>query len=216
MDGEGRIGPLSYDVEAVDGGVDPDRPIILGGVVSAGLLVVSLVLGWFSYGWIADAHVMTRGFPLALVVIALGVTAWASRGLRPRPRRHAFLVVTGVALLCALLANRGLGTIKPALPQVRRSIDSIAVPAGFRLLDERTHGDRMCHRGCPTVIRRYAAPVTDPDPVSTFVVAMEAEGWRPPPDIDPTQATIASRGGMTAQLGEKEPHVVEITVQRDS
>jgi hypothetical protein len=216
MDDEGRVGPLSYSVEAADTGIDPDRPIIVGGITTAALLVVSLVLGWFTYGWVADARLITRGYPLLIVVVALGLTAWTSRGLRRRPRRQAFLVVTGIALLAALLVNRSLGTIKPALPQVRQSIDSAPLPPGFRLLDERTHGDRFCHRGCPTVVRRYAAPVTDPDPVSTFVLALFADGWQPPADVTPSQATIATRDGITVQLGEKQPHVVEVTAQRNS
>jgi hypothetical protein len=216
MDGEARVGPLSYDVHPADGGVDPDRPIILGGLVAVGLLLLSLILGWFTFGWVADARLITRGYPLLIVAGAVGTAAWTARGLIPRPRRQALLAVTAISLLAALLVNRGLGTVKAALPQVRQSIDSIALPAGFRLLDERTHGDRFCRQGCPTVVRRYAAPAADPDPVSTFVLALVAEGWRTPDGVEPSQATIASRHGITIQLGEKEPHVVEVTVQRDS
>jgi hypothetical protein len=216
MDGEGRIGPLSYDVSAADAGIDPDRPIILGGVTAVGLLLLSLVGGWFALGWITNSQVVTRGFPLAIVVVPLLVTGWLGRRLRARPRRNSLLVVLGAALLCAVLANRSLGTIKPALPQVRESIASVHLPAGFRLVAEETRGDRMCHHGCPTVVRRYAAPETDPDPVSTMVLAMFAQGWEPTSDVEPSQATTAQRGDINAQLGEKSPHVVEITVQRDA
>jgi hypothetical protein len=216
MDGEGRVGPLSYDVSAVDTTSDPDRPVILGLLISVAGLILALVGGWFALGAIENAKIVTQGFPLAILVVALGSAAWTSRRLRRRPRRNALLFVLGISALAAFLANRGLATIKPAMPQVRHAIDSVPVPAGFRQVDEEQHGDRFCHRGCPTVIRHYSAPVSDPDPVSTFVQAMEREGWQPPDGIDPTQATIARRGDITIQLGEKEPHVVEVVAQRDS
>lgn len=216
MDGEARIGPLSYAVDPADGGVDPDRPIILGGLVAVGLLFASLVLGWFTFGWVADARLITRGYPLLIVAGSVGTAAVAARGLMRRPRRQALLAVTGISLLAAVLVNRSLGTVKAAMPQVRRTIDSVTLPAGFRLLDENTHGDRLCHQGCPTIVRRYAAPVADPDPVSTFVLTLVGEGWRTPVGVEPSQATIAYGHGITIQLGEKEPHVVEITVQRNS
>jgi hypothetical protein len=216
MDVDRPIGPLSYEVDAPDGEASAERPIIAGGLVAGLGLVVSLVAGWFALGFVDNPGLVVRGFPLLIVVLAVGVAFVRSRGLLRRARRIALAVVTTIALASALLTNRGLGSIKEALPQVRYAIDSVDLPPGFTLVSEATHGDRFCRHGCPTVERRYAAPPTDPDPVSTFILAMFAQGWEPTSDVEPRLATIAARGNVTAQLQETEPHIVDITVQRRS
>jgi hypothetical protein len=216
METEGRVGPLSYEVHAPEGETSAERPIVLGGLTAVGMLLVSLVAGWFLLGWIADARVVTRGLPLLLIVLSMAVAAYAGRRHVGHARRNSLPVVLGIALVAALFANRSLASIKPAVPQVQRSMDVLELPAGFRVLTESTHGDRFCHHGCPRVERRYAAPEADPDPVSTFVQAMFAQGWRPPSGVTPSQATIAFRGDLTAQLAEKAPHTVDVSVQRNS
>jgi len=217
MDGDTRLGPLSYEVHAPEGETSGERPIVVGIVVTVALLVVSLVGGWFALGFIGNQHVVSRGFPLAIMVAAVGATAWTGRRVLPRARRNAVLVVLAASLLAAVLANRSLGTIKPALPQVRRALDQLHVPAGFTKVDESTHGDRFCHHGCPGVDRYYRAPDADQNPVSTFILAMFDQGWSPISDIvAPKDATVAVKGSLTAELVEREGHVVQVSVQRDS
>jgi hypothetical protein len=217
MDGDTRLGPLSYDVHPPEGETSAERPIVIGGVLAVALLVLSLVGGWFTLGWVGDQHVVTRGFPIVIVIASVGVTAWTSRRVLRRARRNAVLVVLAISLLAAVLANRSLGTIKPALPQVRRSLDQLQVPPGFNVVDESTHGDRFCHHGCPGVNRYYSAPNADQNPVSTFILAMFDQGWSPVSDIvEPKDATVAVKGDLTAELVERQPHVVEVSVQRNS
>jgi hypothetical protein len=217
MDGDTRLGPLSYEVHAPEGETSAERPIVVGIVVTVALLVLSLVGGWFTLGFVGNEHVVSRGFPFTIVVAAVGATAWTSRRVLRRARRNALFVVLAASLLAAVLANRSLGTIKPALPQVRRSLDQLHVPAGFTVVDESTHGDRFCHHGCPAVNRFYRAPAGDQNPVSTLILAMFDQGWSPISDIvEPKDATVAVKGGLTAELVQREGNVVEVSVQRDS
>jgi hypothetical protein len=65
------------------------------------------------------------------------------------------------------------------------------------------------------VLRHYVAPASYADPVSTLVLAMFDQGWHSTSDVDPAAATVAARGDLTAQLAEKSPHVVEVTVSRN-
>jgi hypothetical protein len=209
-------GPLTYSLEPASGEASAERPILWGSLGVLGMLVLGLVGGWFAFGFVANPRVIVVGIPLLLIGVALALAAWAGRAHQPRALRRGLLVVLVIASLTAYLVNHALATVKPALPQVRYSLDALHLPAGFTQLDESTHGDRFCHRGCPTVLRHYAAPDTYPDPVSTLVLAMFDQGWHPISDVDPAAATIAARGGLTAQLAEKSPHVVEVTVSRDS
>jgi hypothetical protein len=214
MDGDLRPSALSYEVNIPEGENSAERPIIVGGSIAAALLFLSLGLGWLVLGYIRDSAIVTRGFPLLTLAVPLAVVLWMTRTYWRRARQTALVVVTGLALLAAILSSKGLNNVKAALPQVQESIDSVKLPPGFRLVSESTSGDRFCHKGCPTVHRRYTAPADDPDPVSTFIQAMFAQGWDHDPDIDPKLATFAEKRGIQAQLQEPEPHVVDITLQR--
>lgn len=216
MDGE-RPGPLSYDVTAPSGDAGTEKSIVVAIVVLLALLLVGLGLGWFLLGYVAASRLVVDGIPLVMVAGTIALAWRTSRFALPRARRRALLIVSVCAVLAGALAYRSLSTIKPALPQIRHSIDAVPLPAGFRLLDEQTHGDRFCRHGCPTLDRVYAVPAADHDPVRTMILAMFDHGWRPATqDIAPEDSTIAVRNGVTAQLQEREGHVVEVTVSRDS
>ena len=213
MDGE-RLGPLSYDVTAPEGEASAQRAILLGAAVIVGLMVVSLVGGWFALGFVEAAALITNGAPLAILVAPVVVALVASKESIRRTRKTALIVVTALALLAALFTGRLLGNVKAAMPQVRTVVDSIDLPPGFTLIDSEEFGDRLCRRGCPTIERRYQAPVDDPDPVSTLILAMFDQGWELTSDVDPRFATVAAKDGLFAQLAENDPHVVELRVSR--
>lgn len=213
MDGE-RVGPLSYDVDAPEGENSAQRAIVAGALVLTAAMVLSIVGGWFALGVVPSGQAIVNGLPLAMLAAGVGTALWLSRDSLRSARKTALVTVTVLALLMSFLTRHVLAGIKPAVPQVRYAIDRIHMPAGYRLLSEETSGDRFCRRGCPTVDRRYAAPESLPDPVSTLILAMFDQGWQPTSDVERSQATVAAKGGLTAQLQEIEPHVVEITVSR--
>jgi hypothetical protein len=208
-------GPLSYSLEPASGEASAERPIVWGTIAVFATLVLGMVGGWFALGVIGNPRTIVLGVPVTMVVVAVGLALYAGRNHRRKAVQRGVLVVAVIALGAAFLTNHVLATIKPALPQVRYSLDSLSLPAGFRQVDEATHGDRFCRRGCPTVLRHYAAPADDPDPVRTLVLAMFAQGWHRTSDVAPEAATIAAKGDLTAQLGEKEPHLVEVSVSRN-
>jgi hypothetical protein len=216
MDGDARPGPLSYDVRTDTGEASAQRPILAGGLVAVAMLFLSLVTGWFALGFVPDPVAIRFVLAALTLGLAFGACYWAGRGHLAIARRRALFVVAGVALVTTVLTYNLVGSMKPALPQVKHSIDSVDLPDGFRMLTEETRGDRFCRRGCPTVERTYAAPAGDPDPVRTFILAMFDQGWEPANDVEPELATLAVRGTVRAQLQEIQPHVVEITVQRIS
>lgn len=211
-----RIGPLSYDVVPPDRDPSAQRGIILGLLTAVGTWLVSMVAGWFALGFVSDARVVSRGFPLTIVVLALAVALAATRRTMPRARRNGLLVVLLSSLVAAFFSASTLTNIKPTLPQVRAALDRVDLPDGFRVVSERTSGDRLCRQGCPTVRRVYATPQDDPDPVRTIVLAMFAQGWEPTSDVPREQATTAQRETIFVHLGEKEPHTVELTATRQS
>lgn len=211
-----RIGPLSYDVTVPDRDPSAQRGIIYGLLATAGGWLVAVVGGWLALGWLPDARVVSRGFPLALVAVALAAAFVGTRRSTPRARRNGALAVLGVATGAALLAGTTLASVSPALPQLRRALDTVELPAGFRVVSEDTRGDRFCRRGCPTVERVYAAPAGDPDPVRTMILAMFDQGWQPTTDVPRELATSAQRGSIFVHLGETDPHTVEVTVTRQS
>ena len=213
MDGE-RVGPLSYDVHPPEGETSAQRAIVIGAVAVVGLVTLSLVGGWFLLGMVESAAIVDNGGPLLILVVPVVLAVLASRESTRRTRRNAVVVVVTLSLFSAFFTNKMLGNVKPALPQIRRVLDSIDLPPGFRLVEEEEYGDRLCRRGCPTIERRYVAPATDPDPVSTLILAMFDQGWDQVADVDPRQATGAQKDGLTAQLGENDPHVVEMRVTR--
>ncbi|HEU0132470.1 MAG TPA: hypothetical protein VFQ85_15910 [Mycobacteriales bacterium] len=214
MTGDRLGGPLTYSVEPPSGEASAERPIVIGGVAVAAMLALGLVGGWFALGYVAASRLIVDGVPVAIVAIGLGLAAWFARTHLRRARRTALLVVGIVAVVAAILANHVLGTIKPALPQVRHAVDQIDLPGGFHKTDETSHGDRFCRQGCPTLVRHYAAPETDPDPVRTLILAMFSQGWEQVTDVPRELATVARRGDIVVQLAEKQPHVVEVTASR--
>ncbi|HVF05840.1 MAG TPA: hypothetical protein VNA20_13440 [Frankiaceae bacterium] len=211
-----RVGPLSYDVVPPDRDPSAQRGIILGLLTAVAGWLVATVAGWFVLGFVSDARIVNRGFPLAIVVLALAVAFSATRRTMRRARRNGLLVVLGSALVAAFFATSTLANIKPTLPQVRAELDRVALPEGFRVVSETTSGDRLCRQGCPTVKRVYATPANDPDPVRTMVLAMFAQGWEPTSDVPPEQATTAQRETIFVHLGEKELRTVELTATRQS
>jgi len=213
MDGE-RLGPLSYDVTPPEGEASAQRPILLSGAVILALTIVSIVGGWIVLGQIASASLVIRGGPLLILAAGIGV-AWAtSRDGLPRTRRTALVTATAMALFAAFVTSNTLGNVKPAMPQVRHAVDGITLPPGFQLLTDESFGDRLCRRGCPAVERSFAAPENDPDPVATLILAMFDQGWERVADVEPRFATGARKDGLTAQLSENTPHVVELRVTR--
>lgn len=215
MDGE-RIGPLSYSVTAPEGENSAQRAIYLGGGAIVGLVFLALVGGWFALGFSRSARVVVDGGALAILLVPIG-TAWAaSRDSLKRIRRIGVGVVAALALVAAFITHNVLLNIKPALPQVQAAVDEITLPPGFTLISSETYGDRLCRRSCPTVERRYSAPVGDTDPVSTMILSMFAQGWERTSDVEPRFATTAAKDGLTAQLGENEPHIVHLRVTRGS
>jgi hypothetical protein len=208
-------GPLSYSLEPASGEASAEKPIVWGGLGVLGMLLLGLIGGWFALGVVANPRLVVLGVPLLMVAVALALALYGGRSHQRRALHRGVVVVAVIAVVAAYLANHVLATIKPALPQVRHSLDSLSLPAGFSMLDESSHGDRFCHHGCPTVLRHYAAPDSDTDPVRTLVLAMFHQGWHSTSDIAPEAATVAARGDLTAQLAEKSAHVVEITVSRN-
>ena len=213
MDGE-RLGPLSYDVSAPEGETSAQRAIVLGALVIVGLMTVSMVGGWFVLGVLPSSAVIVKGAPLLILGASLGVALYASRTSLRRTRRTALLTVLALGLMAAFFTNQMLGNVKPALPQIRQTLDAIDLPAGFEMVDEETYGDRLCRRGCPRIERTYSAPANDPDPVSTLILAMFAQGWEQNADVDPRFATVAVKGGLTAHLSPGENNAVEMRVTR--
>jgi hypothetical protein len=210
-----RLGPLSYDLTAPKGDADASKAVVVAILAIAAILAVGLVGGWFVLGAVAESALVVDGVPLLLVVVPLLVAYRLSRYALRRTRMRALGAVLLIALFASFLSYRALSSIKPALPQVRYSIDSMHLPAGYELVDEQVHGDRFCRHGCPRIDRQYRAPVDDQDPVRTFILAMFAQGWQRTSDVEPENATTAARDGLTAQLAA-DGHVLRITVQRDS
>ena len=215
MEGE-RTGPLSYDLTVGKGDSSAQRGIVFGLVTTPMATVVALVGGWVALGYLRNPAVVERGFPAGIVAVSLAVTAWGARNTLRRPRRNALLIVLAVSLLFATLTQKYLTSVKVAIPQVRAVVEGIDLPEGFRLAGESTRGDRFCRRGCPTVEQVYDAPVTDPDPVRTLVLAMFAQGWERTTDVAPEDATVARRRGVVVSLTDTGEHRVELTATRDS
>lgn len=213
MDGE-RVGPLSYSVTAPEGEASAQRAILLGAGAIAGLVFLSLVGGWFVLGVSRSAGVVVNGGTFAILLAPVGVALLSSRDSLKRTRRNALAVVAVLAVLAAFFTHNVLVNIKPALPQVEAAVDEIKLPPGFRLISSETYGDRLCRRGCPTVERRYAAPESDKDPVSTMILSMFSQGWERTSDVEPRFATTAAKDGLSAQLGENDPHIVDLRVTR--
>jgi hypothetical protein len=210
-----RIGPLSYDLTAPEGDADAAKAIVVAVLAMAVILAVGLVGGWFVLGVVARASYVVVGVPVLLVVAPLLLAYRLLRHALRGTRTKSLAAVLAVSLFASFISYRALSSIKPALPQVRYSLDSLHVPAGYHLVAEQTRGDRFCRHGCPRIDRTYQAPVDDPDPVRTFILAMFAQGWQRTSDVPPEQATLAAKDGLTAQLAA-DGHVLRITVQRDS
>lgn len=211
-----RTGPLSYDVTLPDRDPSAQRGIILGILTTIFGWLLAQVSGWFVLGFVKDARLVSRGFPLALLLTAVGVSLLGMRRTTRRAKRNGLLAVGAVGTVGALLALMTLSNIKPSLPQVRHQIDSVRLPPGFRVVQEETGGDRLCRRGCPSIKRTYAAPANDPDPVRTMVLAMFAQGWEQTSDVPPEMATTAQRGTIFVHLGETAPHTVLLSAVRQS
>jgi hypothetical protein len=209
-------GPLSYDLTVPDRDPSAQRGIVIGLLATVAAWFVVVVGGWFVLGFVSDPALVHRGFPLLMVAVAVGATAWGARRTLPRPRRNAVLIILAVSSGAALLAANTLTNVKPTIPQVKAQIDDIHLPAGFTVVSETTHGDRFCRHGCPRVDRVYTAPADDPDPVKTFVLAMFRQGWKNPSDVPQDLATTAQRGVIFVQVGETSPHVVSLTATRQS
>jgi uncharacterized membrane protein len=215
MDGE-RLSPLTYSVDAPEGETSAQKAILISALAVAVATLVAIVGGWVALGKIEAAEVVKTGGPVLVLLSGPVVALLVSRGSFRKAKQTALVVVTGFTLLATIFTSTTLGNVKWAMPQVRRVVDGIELPPGFRLLDQEEFGDRMCRRGCPSIERRYAAPPGDPDPVSTLILAMFDQGWQQVADVPPALATGARKGEVTAQLGENEPHVVELRITRDS
>lgn len=213
MDGE-RVGPLSYSVDAPEGETSAQRAILVGGFVITLLMFVSFVGGWFVLGVMESAAFVYVGGPLLILVAGIAAAWLVSRESVRQARKTALIVVTSMALLSAFFTNKVLANIKPALPQVRQTLNELKLPPGFVLVRDESFGDRLCRRGCPSIERTYEAPVNDPDPVSTLVLTMFAQGWERTSDVEPRFATQAQKDGLRAQLAENIPHIVELRVTR--
>lgn len=210
-----RLGPLSYDLTAPSGDADPARAVVTAIIVTTAVLVVGIVGGWFALGVVAKSAWFSTGVPLLVVVLPLAVAYRGSRHALRRTRMRALGAVLLITLFAAYLANHVLGSIKPALPQVRYALDSLTLPPGYTLLDETTAGDRFCRHGCPRVDRHYRAPASDADPVKTFILDMFDQGWHTTSDVPPDQATVAAKGDLLAQLANDGP-ILRISVVRRS
>ena len=209
-------GPLSYDLTVPDKDPSAQRGIILGLLVLVAAWIVAVVGGWFVLGFISDATIVHRYFPLAIVVVAVGATFLGTKSTLRRARQHALLVILAISTGAGLLAYNSLHNVKMTVPQVRRELDRIDLPAGFKVVNEETRGDRFCRHGCPRVDRTYEAPANDPDPVRTMVLAMFAQGWNNPNDIPDKDSTTALKNDIFVQLGETSPHTVQVTAARQS
>lgn len=216
MEVERTAGPLSYSLEVPAEDPSAQRGIVIGLLVLVAAWLVAVVGGWFVLGWVTDARLVHRYFPLALVAVAVGATFLGTRRTLRRARRNALLIILAVSSVAGLLAYTTLEGVKMAVPQVRHELDQVELPPGFRVVEEETRGDRFCRRGCPRVDRTYAAPAEDPDPVRTIVLAMYAQGWTNPNDVPDEMATTAVRGQIFAHLTENAPHVVTLTASRQS
>lgn len=213
MDGE-RVGPLSYSVDAPEGETSAQRAILVGGFVITVLMLVSFVGGWFVLGVLESAAIVDVGGPLVILVAGIGAGVLASRGATPQARKTGLIVVTSMALLAALFTSKVLVNYKPALPQIRQALNELRLPPGFAVVRQEEFGDRLCRKGCPTIERTFSAPQGDPDPVSTLILAMFAQGWERTADVEPRFATTAQKDGLSAQLIENPQHVVELRVTR--
>ena len=213
MDGE-RVGPLSYSVEAPEGENSAQRAILAGGLAIVLLMLVSFVGGWFVLGVMESAAFVDVGGPLLILVGGIGAAVLASGDTTRQARKTGLVAVTTMALLSALFTNKVLVNYKPALPQIRATLDDLRLPAGFTLVRDEAFGDRLCRRGCPTVERTYEAPANDPDPVSTLILAMFGQGWERTADVEPRFATTAAKDGLSAHLIENPRHVVLLRVSR--
>lgn len=211
-----RLGPLSYDVTVPDRDPSAQRGIIRGLLTVIAGWLVGQILGWFTLGWVTDRRIVSRGFPLAILLLTLLAGLSGLRRSTPRAVRNGLLTVGAIGTVGALLAMMTLSNIKPTMKQVRHELDRVAFPAGYRVVAEETKGDRLCRQGCPTIERVYAAPESDPDPVRTMVLALFAQGWERTSDVEPENATTARRGSIFVHLGETAPHTVELTATRQS
>ena len=216
MEVERTTGPLSYSLDVPDKDPSAQRGIVVGLLVLVVAWIVAVVGGWFALGSVSDASLVHRYFPLAMVAVTVGATYLGTRRTLHRARRQALVVILGISCAAGLLAFTTLHNVKMTVPQVRRVLDTVDLPPGFRVVGEETRGDRFCRRGCPRVDRTYEAPATDPDPVRTMVLAMYAQGWENPNDVPDESSTTARRGDIFVHLGETSPHVVTVTAARQS
>lgn len=211
-----RVGALSYDLTVPDRDPSAQRGIVYGLLTVPAAWILCVVGGWFALGFLKDPRIVSRGFPIMVVALSVGATAWGARRSLSRPRRNAVLIILAVSTVTSLLAYNTLAHVKPTLPQVRHRLDSLDLPPGFRVVSEESKGDRFCRRGCPTVERVYLAPADDPDPVRTLILAMFDQGWKQTSDVEPENATTAIYGTIFAHLGDTAPHTVELTATRQS
>ena len=209
-----RPAPLSYDLTAPAGDADASKAVVVGILTVVAILAVGLVGGWVVLGFVPKANVIVDGVPLLLLVVPFALAWRLSRYALKRTRTRALAFVLIAAVFASLVSLRALSSIRPALPQVRYSLDSLHLPPGYTKISETSRGDRFCRHGCPRIDRQYRAPVNDPDPVRTFILAMFDQGWERTSDVDPQNATIAAKDGLTAQLAADD-HILRVTVQRD-
>lgn len=192
-------GPLSYSVEAADGDLSAERPIILGSVTAIVATLPALVLGWVALGSIAVRVLVLLVVSVIGPALGLGVAFLTSPGRRRR-RRNALVGVGGVGLFVAVVAYNLLAVVRPAVPELRAAIEDIRFPAGFVELSEEAKGDRLCKSQCPTVERFYRADGME-DPGRELLRALFRQGWDPAnPSIPPDSNTAAVRGRILVDV----------------
>lgn len=188
-----RVGPLSYSVEASDGDVSAERPILLGGIVAIVLAVPATVLGWFALGVLSARTLVVLAASAAGPAIGMLVAYRSSTGRRRR-RRNALIGTGAVGLFVIVVSYNLLGIVRPALPELRAAIDDVRVPPGFVLVSEAESGARLCDPKCPELARIYRADGVE-DPAKEFLRAMFRQGWNPADqNLPPDSNTAAVRG----------------------
>lgn len=212
MDGD-RL-TLSWSAEDNLGDPSAEKAILWGGLAVLLTSVVGVVVGWF-----AMAVVPVQSWAvLTLVVLVLGVAVAVPLSLTRtgsrRRRRNALLAVGAFAVFVLWIAATVLGHVRPTAVQLRRSMDSVRMPAGFELVSETASGDRFCQPRCVQLERLYRAPAPVEQGDQAVVKAMLRQGWTTPnPNIPEEALTQLIKGDAGADIYQTgDPRTVRILV----
>jgi Protein of unknown function (DUF2510) len=122
-----------------------------------------------------------------------------------RRRRRAWLTVAGFTAAClvaSLIAFRSM--LSPGRDELSATIDALALPSQFTVVDEQWTGNRVCLESCLSVIRRYSSPSSKEDTFRIFTAALQGAGYHCVSGCDGFDVTGASLVSTWQRTGQPE------------